>query len=402
MPWRRGREAGLGSRRVLLAWELGVGYGHSMKLARVGSRLAAAGHQVVAACTRPFFATPLHQAGIPVLVAPETTPAGFRPVPASATLTDSLAQAGLLDEQAMRRALAGWRAILDEVRPDLVVLDYAPMATLAARGRARTIQTGVGFCLPPQDLTAFPLLHTFAPPMAQDADMLDAVNRALAAEGSDGIDRVGALFQADDAFVCTFELLDPYADLRQRPADGPLMIEPMRERRPGASGIFAYLHMDVIARPGVMAALLVLGPMLEIYTPTAAPEVVAALRAVGARVHGAPQRMSTVLERSRLVLHQGNAGIAADALAAGVPQYTLCQHVEHYLNGEAIAAAGVARSRLLFDPGYMPDPTDILAFAEDEDAAHLALAAGRMHRAILEERPPLEHLVERCLALLTA
>lgn len=119
-------------------------------------------------------------------------------------------------------------------------------------------------------------------------------------------------------------------------------------------------------------------------------------------MHGEPQRLSAVLARTRLVLHQGSAGVAADALAAGVPQYTLCQHVEHYLNGEAVAAAGVARNRLLFDPGYVPDPTDILAFAEDEDAAHVALAAGRMHRAILEERPPLDHLVERCLALLAA
>jgi hypothetical protein len=387
---------------VLLAWELGVGYGHSMKLARIGSRLAAAGHQVTAACSRPFFATPLDKAGIPVLVAPETTPADFRPIPASATLTDSLAQAGLLDEQAMRRALAGWRAIIDQTRPDLVILDYAPMATLAARGRARTMQSGVGFCLPPQHLEAFPLLHAFTPPMARDADMLDAVNRALAAEGLDAIDRIGALFQADDAFVTTFQLLDPYADVRPRPADGPLMTEPMRERRPDADRIFAYLHMDVICRPGVMAALQVLGPMLDIYTPSASPAAVAALRAAGVRVHGEAQRMSVVLERARLVLHQGNAGVAADALAAGVPQYTLCQHVEHYLNGEAISAAGVARSRLLFDPGYMPDPTDILAFAEDADAAELALAAGRMHRAMLEERPPLEHLVERCLALLAA
>lgn len=392
----------MGSRRVLLAWELGVGYGHSVKLARIGSRLAAAGHEVVAACSRPYFATPMVKSGFPVLEAPETTPAGHKMRPASATLTDSLAQAGLLDDRAMGRALAGWRAILDQVRPDLVILDYAPMATLAARGRARMIQSGVGFCQPPQHLTAFPLLHTFMPPEARDEDLLAAANRALAAEGLDPIDRVGALFQGDDVFVTTFQLLDPYADLRVRPAEGPLVIEPMRERRNDAAGIFAYLHLDVVSRPDVLAALRVLGPMLEIYAPGAPPEIAGALRLAGARVHGEPQRLSAVLARTRLVLHQGSAGVAADALAAGVPQYTLCQHVEHYLNGEAVAAAGVARNRLLFDPGYVPDPTDILAFAEDEDAAHVALAAGRMHRAILEERPPLDHLVERCLALLAA
>ncbi|MEP9347985.1 hypothetical protein ABLE88_03440 [Xanthobacter sp. KR7-225] len=392
----------MGSRRVLLAWELGVGYGHSTKLARVGARLRAAGHEVVAACSRPYFSAPLVEAGIPVIAAPETTPPDYRTIPASATLTDSLAQAGLLDPRAMQRSLAGWRAILDRVRPDLVVLDYAPMATLAARNRALRIQTGVGFCLPPQELTAFPLLHTLMPPLARDEDMLAAVNRALAAEGSDGIDRVGALFEGNDAFVTTFPLLDPYADLRQRPADGPLMTEPMRERRADAAGIFAYLNGDGLARPGVLAALCVLGPMLEIYPPGATPACLAALRAAGARVYGEPQRLSVVLARTRLVLHQGNAGIAADALAAGVPQYVLCQHVEHYLNGEAIAAAGVARSRPLFDPRYVPDPTDILAFAEDQDAAHVALAAGRIHRALLEQRPPLEHLVARCLALLSA
>lgn len=386
--------------RVLLAWEMGLGFGHSTKLARIGARLAAAGCEVMARVPHVALSTPLQKAGIPVGEGPHLPAVSLEERSASATLTDSLAQAGMMNEGHVRRVLAGWRQVLDELAPDLLVLDYAPLATLAARGRVRTVQTGVGYCLPPDHLETFPLLHTIGPPGVVDADMRALVNRALAAEDMAPITRMGELFTGDVAFVTTFQLLDPYADLRTRPADGPLVTEPLMERQPGADGIFAYLHPDVAGRDHVLDALAALGPRLEIYVPQADERILSRLSAAGVAVHTAPQRLAPLLARKRLILHQGSAGIAADALAAGVPQYTLCHHVEHYLNGESVAAAGVGRNRHLFEPSYRVDPADIIAFSQDEEAAFLAEAAGRMHRAELEALDPLETLIARCLACL--
>lgn len=391
------------TRRVLLAWEQGAGFGHTIQLARLGQRLMAAGAEVVGVVRYLRNAGPMADVGIRLIEAPAWPDPAPRPqdaVPASATLTDSLARTGLRDPDSVRPVLRAWRVILNAERPDLVVCDYAPLAGLAARGRCAVMQASTAYCLPPAELEAMPIFHTFAAPAHSDADVLCAVNAALAAEGLATIDRIGGLFGGDDAFVRSFPLLDPYADLRAVEAEGPVMEGAMREIEPGARTIFAYLHTDVAARPDVAAALMALAPRLEIHVPGVDASWLAPLAAAGAVVHPRPVPMADALARSRLLLHQGSAGVAADALAAGVPQFTLSVHVEHYLNGEALAAAGVSRNVPLFDPTARVEADAIRAMLADEDALMLAAAAGRMHRAQLERADPLDLLTRRCLSLL--
>lgn len=390
------------AKRVLLAWEQGAGFGHTTQLARLGRRLMAAGNDVVAAVRYPQLSAPLAEAGIRVLQSPIWPPPVQRPEdsrPASATLCDSLGRAGLRDAASVRTALKGWRVILDTEQPDLMVCDYAPLAAPAAGGRCAIMQAGTAYCLPPSDLEAMPALHDFAPPMHHDRDLLANVNAALADEGTAPLERIGALFAGDDVFVRTFPLIDPYADLRKRQAEGPILGETIGPARPDARGIFAYLHPQVASRPDVMEALRTLGPELEIYVPDAEPGLIDPLRTAGARVHARPAAMAEVLARSRLVVHQGSAGIATEALLAGVPQVTLCVHGEHYVNGECLAAAGLSHNLPLFDPRVRVAVETIRAMHADEEAHFIAEAAGRMHRAMLEE-DPLHVLTRRCLALL--
>lgn len=390
------------AKRVLLAWEQGAGFGHTTQLARLGRRLAEAGAEVAAAVRYPELSRPLADAGIRLMQAPPWPAPAPRPddaFPASATLTDTLARAGLRDPQSVGTVLRGWRAILDVEQPDLLVCDYAPLAAPAALGRCAVMQAGTAYCLPPAHLVDMPVLHAFAPPLHRDADVRDAINAAFAAEGIAPLAGIGALFAGDDVFVRTFPLIDPYADLRDRQAEGPVLSEPIGEMRPDARGIFAYLHTDVATRPDVARALLALGPALEIHIPGAAPAVTERLRAAGVRVHEHPAPMAEVLARSRLILHQGSAGVATEALLAGVPQFTLSVHVEHYLNGEALAAAGLSRNVPLFDPAAQVEAAQIRAMLFDEDALLIAAAAGRMHRAMVVT-DPLDALTCRCLALL--
>lgn len=390
------------AKRVLLVWEQGKGFGHTTQLARLSVRLRAAGAEVAAAVRYPALAGPLVAAGIRTRAAPAWPAPPARPedaIPASATLTDALARVGLRDADCVAAALAGWRAILDEEAPDLVVCDYAPLAAPAARGRSRIMQAGTGFCLPPSDLPEMPLLHAFTPPFHSDAEVIAAVNAALAREKLAPIARVAELFAGDDVFVRSFPLIDPYADVRARDSEGPVLDAPVGEASEAARGIFGYLHIEAAVRADVQAALTALGPDLEIHIPGADDTLLAPLRAVGARVHIKPVPMAEALARSRLVLHQGSAGIASEALLAGVPQFMLSFHVEHYLNAEALAAAGLGRNLPLFPPAARVPVEAIRAMQGDEDALVLARAAGRMHRAMMTT-DPLAELTRRCLALL--
>lgn len=391
------------TRRVLLTWEQGAGFGHTVQLARLGMRLAAAGAEVVAAVRFLQNSTPLAEAGIRLVQAPPWPAPASRAndhIPASATLTDSLARVGLRDADSVRPVLKAWRDILDAERPDLMVCDYAPLAGLAARGRCPVMQVSTAYCLPPDDLDAMPVFHDFVPSQHTDAEVVAAVNAALADAGLAPIDRIGGLFAGDDAFVRSFQLLDPYADLRSRQAEGPVMAETMREPAPGACTVFAYIHSDVASRPDVAAVLTALAPRLEIFVPGVDPTWLAPLSAAGAIVHARPASMADAMARTRLLIHQGSAGVAADALAAGVPQVTFSVHVEHWLNGEALAAAGVSRNFPLFHPRARIALEPVLAALEDTDMAMVAAAAGRMHRAELAARDPLDVLEERCRAFL--
>lgn len=397
-----GDEPGARRRRVLLAWEQGRGFGHTTRLALIAAALRHAGLDVVAAVRDLTLAAPLVRAGVPLVPAPAWARPAPRPgddIPASATLTDALAHFGLRDPASVRPALAGWRVILDHARPDLVICDYAPLATLAARGRTRVIQAANAFCLPPAHLHAMPLFHTYAPPRHTDAELLAVLNRCLEQEGLRPMERIGELFGGDDAFVASFALLDPFADLRPAPAEGPLTTAPPRPPEPGADGIFAYLHPETAGRADVAAALCALGPRLEAYLPLAPPAVTAPLRTAGVRLHERPAPIEDTLARVRMIVHQGSAGVASDALIAGIPQFAMGLHIEHYLNGQALTAAGVGRSVRLFDPAYRLEVGEILAVLEDADMALVAAAAGRMHRAEMAP-PPMERLVARCLALL--
>lgn len=391
-----------GRRRVLLTWEQGRGFGHTTQLAQLGRRLRAAGAEVAAAVRFPELSRPLAEAGIRLVQAPAWPDPAPRPgdaLPASATLTDTLARLGLRDPDSIAAVLRGWRAILDAERPDLMVCDYSPLAAVAARGRCPVMQCGTAYCLPPSDLAEMPVQHDFAAPRHSNAEVMAALNTALERQGLPPLERIGALFAGDDVFVRSFPLLDPYADLRTREAEGPVLSAPIGPAREDARTVFAYLHLEVAGRADVLAELVALGPALEIHVPRAGSLITGPLKAAGARVHERPVAIGAALATSRLVVHQGSAGIAAEALLAGVPQFTLSLHVEHYLNAEALAAAGVSRHVPLFDPAARLAGESLRGIYADADALLLARAAGEMHRALMTP-DPLEVLTARTLALL--
>lgn len=387
--------------RVLFAWELGHGFGHVMRLKRLAQRLAAQGCDMAAAVRSLGNSRALHAIGCRLIQAPQWPGEarglpGFQP--SSVTLTDSLAQGGLEDVTAVRLLVRAWRDIIDWVEPDLLVCDYAPLATAAARGRVPIMQVGAGYFLPPASLDALPEQHGYAKALYRDADVVAWVNAALAAEGLRPLDRIGDLFFGDDVCVTTFALMDPYADHRE--ADGPIVDAIPQPVRPDAKDIFAYLHPEVAADPRVMPGLVALGPALTLYVPNAADPLTQALAAKGAKVHRAPLDLPRALAGFSVLIHQGSAGMAAEGLAAGNLQYCLPWHIEHLLTAEALEAAGLGAVSRMFDPRVTLDPHAVLALADNADARLLADAAGRMHRAMLERRSPLDDLTERCLALL--
>lgn len=395
-----GPMAGERRRTVLLAWECGDGFGHATQLSKVGAALMRRGVEVCAAVASRTFAMPLLKEGIRIIDAPRwPLPPDMDTRRPPATLTGGLLLGGLGESANVRAILEGWQRLLDAEKPDLVVCDYAPLAGLAAFGRVPVMQTGAAFYTPPAHIEAMPPVYEASPPYPGDAEVLAATNAALEALGRPPLEHIGALFRGDDCFVSSFPILDPYADLRDTDAEGPFLAARPEARQADARGVFAYLQARTLDRVDVVAALCALGGMLDAYLPLAPRDILARLAAAGVTVHDAPVPLAQVLPRRRLLLHNGSAGVASDAIAAGTPQFTFAVHIEHYVNGSSLAAAGLGRALSYYRPDHRLDARDIRAAMADDDMAQMAEAAARLHAPILDANP-LELMTQRCLRLL--
>ena len=388
---------------ILLAWELGGGLGHVIPLSRVARRLLSHGMRVVAAVKELTSARVLTEAGAEVLQAP-IWPVTFlseaeRARMSSATFADSLADAGLANSDALAMLLRAWQTLLTWLKPDLIVADYAPAASLAARGRAPLVLTGGGFYLPPAGLRRFPLLHDVSPPVWSEDEILTAVNRALRSTGGPELGRLAQIFAGDAEVVSTFPLLDPYRAQRQAPAVGPFLEHVPLPRRPDAHKIFVYLTPGSGVRADLEEMLLFLAPRLRIFAPAASRAFLTEAARAGAAIDTVPPALSETLSSTRLIVHHGGMGVAAEALAAGVPQLVLSLDIEKELNGRALEAAGVGQLIKFHDPAARVSADAVTALAEDEILALRAEALGEPHRRMLRD-DPLDHLVQTCLTLL--
>jgi len=389
---------------ALLAWELGSGLGHLIRLRRLASRLVPHRLRLVAVVSEPQSAQMLAADGLEILSAP-AWPVAFaderqRAAISSATFGDMLAGFGLADEWALRVLLMTWDRLFASIRPDLVIADYSPAAALAANGRVPLMLVGNGFTLPPPEMPSFPLLHHASPPQWPEAQVLDVVNRALRAIASPPLERLPQVFAADARSVQTFALLDPYHAQRRVPVDGPLMDRAPAPREENARTIFTYLRQHSKLQPSVAEALLPFAERLRLFGSGVSGEAAAALARHGAQVEVAPPPLVSALASARLFIHLGGLNAASEAIAAGVPQLVLSVDIEKDLIGQAIEQAGIGRLIKIHDPAARVLPEFIASMAQDDGLAARAAELGASHRELLRQSDALGKFERECLELI--
>ena len=134
--------------RVLCAWEFGGDLGHVRRLLPIAAELRLQRHEVVFAFRDSFFLESVQAQGFVGFVAPLLrAPATVNPSPISHS--DILLNLGFDDRIALSGALRAWHSLLELVRPDFLLADYAPTALIAARAAGIKRGTiGSGFSLP--------------------------------------------------------------------------------------------------------------------------------------------------------------------------------------------------------------------------------------------------------------
>lgn len=382
-------------RRVLLAYELGAGLGHLNRLLAVARRLS--GHTLVFALPdmslEPVVRRALDQAEVRAGVSwpPPADLAAARRVPTH-TLGDVLRLFGLEQPERVARAVHRWRGVLDAVRPDVVVADFAPALRLATRSRVPLALVGNGYTVPPGGRVLAPLRPwDDAVPAASrrhEAEVLASLNQVAADLSAPSVDHVADVFQGDVSFVCTLAEFDPYRPVRTDPVHWPFNIPDIRPGPPVAertgAPLFAYFQASHPAVATAVEALNRGGRRATLYVDGADPSGLAARCAPLVGVHRRPADFAAVLPGTRGMLHHGGLGTASAGLMAGVPQIVCPLNLEHALTARGLEAFGAAITL-----PSAPTPAALAgALARVLDEGEFAAAAGRAANELQRRRDP--------------
>lgn len=352
-PRRTGSRAALST--ILLAYEFGSGLGHLNRLVAVARRLAPR--------NRVVFALPDLELGAPVLArafgpdvavrpgifwAAPTTP-GVRQA-LTHTFADVIRLFGFGDAARLREKVDCWRALLDEVRPDLIVADFAPTLRIAAGGTLPTAVIGNGYTVPPPGRALPPIKPwvTEVPVSSRDTELalLDTVNTIRAGLGGASFKNFADCLAGDETFVCTLSEFDPYAPHRTSATTWPFNLPLIA---PGASAserkgapIFVYLPASHPAFEPMLRVLHGLRVPAQIYAAGADPRMLAARCGRHMGFLTEPADFARTLPQARVLVHHSGLGTAYAGMAAGTPQLVLPLNLEHLITARGLVEVGVA------------------------------------------------------------
>ncbi|MBP2275352.1 MULTISPECIES: glycosyltransferase [Sphingomonas] len=330
----------------MIGWELGDGRGHLEPLLPVVRSLVDQGCHIVLAMrnqgtARSVFRwlidhkiaiNDVHQA--PIFVHKATPP----PSPLL-SLAEILAHAGFAKPALLGPVVRAWSRMLDDVKPDIVLAEFAPSLRIAAYGRTPTIMVGSGWTIPPDasPIAPLPILHD-QPELAAEAEAAICDTIASISGISWQPERLATILRGDDTFVMCPTPLDPYRAYRGEriwcPPNTPM--RQIGEKRSKLS-IVAYLPKHHPAHSAFAAAVARLG------VPTDAYFGGETFEGAGVDVATTPLNLPEILPKAFCVVHHGGLGMSTACLAIGVPQVILPTDFEKHLN-----AVGVANHKMGF------------------------------------------------------
>lgn len=370
---------------VLLAWEMGAGFGHATRLFIAARELKRRGYTpVVAARDIGALADTYRAEGIRVLQAPPhrtQVPAGesFR----AGSFSDIAAACGYQTEEALAAMVSAWDQVLDELRPAVVVTDYCPLLPLACYGRIPVLTIGDGFVVPPREADHMPKLQDDRTALAPEATCLANAQAVQTKLGRRIPPTLPSVIAGDRSVVCTFPEIDIYHRYRATRASGPLSDPRGPLSPPKRAAVFVYLASDFPPTVKMLQAVLNARLPVEAFVRHASPELREKLVAAGAKVHSEPAPIEAALERASVIVHHGGVGTIEAALMLGRPQILLSRHLEQRLNAKVLRPLQVSET---FRFGFALDDATAAVVRLAKSAEHQARARAVAQR--LQARGP--------------
>jgi UDP:flavonoid glycosyltransferase YjiC (YdhE family) len=340
--------------KILIGWELGGNYGHLVSIRQLSSDLTKAGHECYLALQRIDSNLGCLAAGEHLLQAPIWPNLlkdvhRARPKFPHATYGDIFSALCLDRPFALRSMIEGWQALLDLIKPDLVVAETAPALLMSARDFVPTIRIGSGYDVPPHHMKRFPTL-TGEGSVQDEALAVEKINAALSQTSRQVVQSFPEMLKADVDIVACFREFDPYADWRKTeycfPAIGPI-VPPIAVNK--GKEIFVYFHSVSRLIHPIWQALSKTKIPIRIHIPNVEEEHKKAFEDLGFKYESIPVPLNKIMKRSRMIISHGGLGLSSAAILCGMPHMIISHDVEKSLNGTAVSKFGAGIHNSIFE-----------------------------------------------------
>lgn len=377
----------IAGKTVLFAWELGEGLGHLPPLKAIATAMKARGANVVFALRDAVLTRrALADVGAPILPAPFWQPMTSPPA-LTGTYADILASNGYSSAEHGAAMIEAWGEIFDAVRPDLVVGEHSPSASLAAFGRIPVAVVGNGFVVPPTDGPEFPPFDMSRGPGGSQRAVFVAIQGAMVSLKRQAPRTLTEAFRGAFRGIYTFPPLDCYRAIRREAVLGPIEPVPPLSPLPAKGKLFAYSAADYALANQVTQALMDVGADASAYFRGSLGAKAAMLHSRGVHVYATPPELSDVLKGTSVVFSHGGTGVTHATLAAGRPHIVNPRHFEAHATARALEALG---------SGINLEPFDATQFRE---AILRANDDGAMRRAAQKAGADAQEFVSQAQAL---
>jgi len=318
---------------LLYCWELGQGYGHALNFRHLAQLLLDAGWRVSCLVSQPETAQVLLPAAVWVAACPAIVRhKRFMP---TRNLAEILQNNGFADETSCSARIDSWLGQIEKLQPDLMLLDYAPTALLAAElAGVKKVLLGTGFFIPPRQSPLPDLLESTAKASSAEAEVLALCNRRLSGAGRPELSALSELFaRVELQFLTTLPEFDHYPQRQDGDYWGPAFelgqgVTPVW-RGNGKMRIFVYLHRDYPQLSELLTELARLDADVLLHLA----KVDASFMAAWPNLNWSnqPIRLETVCQDADLVICHAGHGTIAGMLLAGKPMLLLPKQLEQLL-----------------------------------------------------------------------
>ena len=373
--------------RILLAWELGGDYGHLMRFDVLARALKRRGHEPVFVIRDLTFAEAVFR-GEPYTVF--QAPVWMRSItglPPPIGFSETLMRFGFFHPETLTGLCRAWRALVEAVRPELLVFDYAPTGMLATRGlRFPRVLIGDSFGVPPrtEPMPVYRWWHSEpqARILESERRVLANANAVLARFAEPPMRKLADLLQADEAIITSSPEFDQYPGRTGERYWGSLASLDQGAPPPwpavGSRRVFAYIkprHRDFDA---LLVALRATDASVVVHAPGVSAQAVRTHSADNIVFSPDPVRMADVRRECDFgICHSGTNTVQA-LVTAGRPVLLLPQNLEQMMTARRVLELGAG---LVVDPSEpAPDYRDLLQrLLEDPAFAEAARAVADRH-----------------------